>query len=431
MDNNDYILLYHRGKYMNISKFIERNYIHSIKPEELFELNRDLIWTQMSEGDKKVEEILKDKYPESAADLSIETWLPSPCTLRINPSKVTAEIAISQTNSQINTSDFYAFASEKIQDIYQNEGYKIDSTSKRDLDCQVLGWFKSLYYTGVDSNGKATSLSKSGSEFSNLSNHIISLATTVTSNGGSFIIKLPVISARNAGVEVVSNLKGDYVGFFGKASKDDLMYKFGEYGEYYVKSEFGNIESNYFNWLISSNDLLFISFEKLEMETKRGKNSSGDEDNFDINTPISSGIYDMIALVDEVKVVTDSTSSDAYVEVTGRDLMKLLIDDGSFFFNPSTSSDPSSVFMNEASYGKQGDIKDADLINNSYNNPINRLRRISGEIDVFANRTNMDISFILKGVLSQLANVEVIPGYVFDSWGIDRTKYIELQPKTK
>ena len=70
-------------------------------------------------------------------------------------------------------------------------------------------------------------------------------------------------------------------------------------------------------------------------------------------------------------------------------------------------------------------------MNNTYNNPINRLRRVTGEIDIFANRINMDISYILKGVISQLANVEVVPGYVFETWGEDRTKYIELEPEKK
>ena len=120
------------------------------------------------------------------------------------------------------------------------------------------------------------------------------------------------------------------------------MYKFD--GNYYSKSEFDDIESNYFNWLISSNDLLFISFEKLEMEKKRDWWAFGDEDQFSLESIISSGVYDMIGLVDDVKVTTNSQNSEAWVEITGRDLMKILIEDGSFFFNPSTTSDPSTVF---------------------------------------------------------------------------------------
>lgn len=443
-NNNDYILLYNRGKRMTISDYMERNYIYGISPQELFDLNKDLIWQQYTELDKEIEKSVSGKWPESADDLSLQSWLPAPCVLRINPSKVTAELAIAQTNAQVNTEDFYAFAADKIQDIYQNEGYHVADSSKRSPDCSVLGWFKSLYYVGLDSKGKkAGKMERQDfTEFADLSRHIISLATSVTSNGGSFTIRLPIISARSEGVSVIyevlkgdngEKINGDMLGQMGNASKNETTYEYGDKGEYYAKSSFDDIEANYFNWLISSNDILFISFEKLDMELVKETANwySGDVDNFKISTKLAEGIYDMIGLVDEVKVVTNSQSSDAYVEITGRDLMKLLIEDGSFFFNPSTTSDPSGVFANEQSYGKQGDIREADVMNNTYNNPINRLRRVTGEIDIFANRINMDISYILKGVISQLANVEVVPGYVFETWGEDRTKYIELEPEKK
>lgn len=449
-NNNDYILLYNRGKRMTISDYMERNYIYGVSPQELFDLNKDLIWQQYTELDKEIEKAGSGKWPESADDLSLNSRLPSPCVLRINPSKVTAELAIAQTNAQVNTEDFYAFAADKIQDIYQDEGYRVADSSKRSPDCSVMGWFKSLYYVSLDAQGKKTITMERQdfTEFADLSRHIISLATSVTSNGGSFTMRLPIISARSEGVTVITEILkgkngereyGDMAGQRGNASKNDVSYEYGERGEYYVKSSFDDIEANYFNWLISSNDILFISFEKLDMElvkdfykdVERNSYQNGDTDNFKVSTKLANGVYDMIGLVDEVKVVTNSQSSEAYVEITGRDLMKLLIEDGSFFFNPSTTSDPSGVFANEQSYGKQGDIREADVMNNTYNNPINRLRRVTGEIDIFANRINMDISYILKGVISQLANVEVVPGYVFETWGEDRTKYIELEPEKK
>ena len=443
-NNNDYILLYNRGKRQTISDFMERNYIYGVSPQELFDLNKDFIWQQYTELDKEIEKAGSGKRPESSADLTLQSLLPAPCVLRINPSKVTAELAIAQTNAQVNTEDFYAFAADKIQDIYQDEGYRVADSSKRSPDCSVLGWFKSLYYVSLDAQGNKTIRMERQdfTEFADLSRHIISLATSVTSNGGSFTMRLPIISARSAGVSVIHEILkgkngektyGDMSGQKGNASKNDATYEYGEKGEYYAKSSFDDIESNYFNWLISSNDILFISFEKLDMELVKDTADwySGDADNFKISTKLAEGVYDMIGLVDEVKVVTNSQSSEAYVEITGRDLMKLLIEDGSFFFNPSTTSDPSGVFANEQSYGKQGDIREADVMNNTYNNPINRLRRVTGEIDIFANRINMDISYILKGVISQLANVEVVPGYVFDTWGDDRTKYIELEPEKK
>lgn len=442
--NKDYILLYSRGGNITIKKFMDKNSIYGITPEDFFELNRDLIWQQYSELDKKVEKAGSGKWPESSKDLSLQSWLPKSCVLRIDSNKVTAELAISQTNAQVNTEDFYAFAAEKIQDIYQNEGYQIAESSKKNPDCTVVGWFKSLYYLGLDSKGDkpVNILRRDFTEFADLSRHVISLATSVTSNGGSFTIKLPIISARSGIIwemyEILKNengeeIYGDTIGSFPTVSKDISTYEHGSKGEYYSKSNFGDIESNYFNWLIGSNDILFISFEKLDMELikETAEYNSEDKDNFKVSTKLSEGVYDMIGMVDEVKVITNSQNSDAYVEITGRDLMKLLIEDGSFFFNPSTSSDPSSVFANEQSYGKQGDIREADMINSEYNNPINRLRRVSGEIDIFANRINMDISYVLKGVISQLANVEVVPGYVFDTWGEDRTKFIELEPENK
>lgn len=428
-NNNDYILLYNRRSDTDIQTFIERNYIYGITPEELFELNRGFIWQQYTELDKDIHKRRFGTYPEDESYLNMESFLPNPCVLKINPSRVTAELAISQTNAQVNTEDFYCFAYEKIQDIFQNDGYRVSDSEKRNPTCSVFGWFKSLYFATRGENDIKKKNDKID-EFADLSKYIISLSTSVTENGGSFTIKLPIINSNVSDwitTEVNESSNKD-LSIRGGVTKDENVIKFNK--EYYSKSCFNEIESNYFNWLISSNDLIFISFEKLDIELKR-ENKTDDSDNFEIGTMISNGVFDMIGLVDDVKVISNAQSSDAYVEVTGRDLMKLLIEDGSFFFDYSTTSDPSSVFANEQSFGKQGDIRDADKINNVYNNPINRLRRIGGEIDVFANRINMDISYVLKGVISRLANVEIVPGYVFDSWGEDRTKYVELEPEKK
>lgn len=421
---------------------MEREHIYSVTPEEFFELNKELIWSQYGYWDKYIfhegqKAIGNDKWPESADDLDVDAWLPCPCNLRIQATKVEQRLAISQTNFQSISEDFYAFAAEEIANILQNEGYQISSAEKIAPTVQVFGWFKSLYYVGLSSiDNSQVRASKTFAEFSDLSKHIISLSTMVSKDGGSFTMRLPVINASGL-VKIIykDNKNQDYVGQRGAASKDrysnSSFYRYGD--QYYSKDEYNILEANYYNWLISNNDLIFISFEKLEMEQSRSERNegTGDQDNFDIQTNIANQVYDMIALVDDVKVVHDSQSATAYVEVTGRDLMKLLIEDGSFFFNPSTASNPSEIFANEASYGKQGDIKEADQINNTYNNPIGRLRRVTGEIDIFSNRINMDLSYILKGVVSQLANVEVVPGYVFDSWGDLRTTYNELQPVKK
>ena len=425
-DNNKYIWVYnHYRSIRTIEDFLNRERI-KVTPEDFFKINKELIWNQYTDALKKKVEAETGKYPESIDDLKVDSLLPCPCTMRIQASKVEREIAISQTNFQALEGDFYAFASEQIADIIQNEGYQISEAEKRAPTVQVFGWFKSLYYVGLSSLDKSkATINAGGSEFVDLSKHVMSLSTLVGENGGSFTLRLPIINAPSELSSAIERGGTEQIEI-GKGKKNDKQYRVN--GEFYSKNNFNLLESNYFNWLISSNDILFIAFEKLNMDIYRGVK---DEDTFDIKADIAAQTYDMIALVDEVRVVTDAVSSNAYVEVTGRDLMKLLIDDGSFFFNPSTSSDPSSVFDNEASFGKQGDIREADMINNKYNDPINRLRGAVGQIDVFANRLNMDLTFVLKGVISQLANVEVVPAYVFESYGDERTTFVSLEPVNK
>lgn len=425
-DNNNFIWLYHRYRSVKtIEDFMTREHIYNIEPKDFFELNRELIWQQYTDYDKEIEKAGTGKWPESADDLVLDSWLPCPCNLKIQATKVTAELAISQTNFQSETGDFYAFASDEIANIIQDGGYQIAEAVKRNPVARVYGWFKSMYFVhSLENDGLAYTLND---DFFDISQFIISLSTLQAKEGGSFSLRLPIVNifkyANGIGIddeETVwsgtpnADLKNDSNSYRNLYLKDE---------EFYSKNMYGELESNYFNWLISSNDLLFISFEQLEMEE--------DSDKDELRTRIANGVFDMIALVDDVKVVADSAGANGYVEITGRDLMKLLIEDGSFFFNPSTTSDPSNIFMNEQSYGKQGDIREADQINNTYNNPINRLRRVTGEIDIFANRINMDLSYILKGVISQLSNVEVVPGFVFDAWGEKRTTYLELQPLRK
>ena len=55
MAKNDFIFLHHREEGKNISDFIERNYIVNIEPKDLLELNKDFIFEQMSNSDKKKE----------------------------------------------------------------------------------------------------------------------------------------------------------------------------------------------------------------------------------------------------------------------------------------------------------------------------------------------------------------------------------------
>lgn len=408
MNKKKYLTLYHHNfNAKTLSDFMEMSYIKQsvISVDDLFEMNRSAIFSQMSLDEKAdyAESLGKDSITE--LDLKSDMTLPLPCTLKIEAKYVDYELAISQTNFQANTDDLYAFENEQIQNILQNEGYVIDrSTKKIAPECSVFGWFKSLYYAGGLDDLSSVFFRSSNNKFVEISDFIINVTTNVNASGGTFSITLPIINS----IEQLVKVKVDNNSYSDRSAEKVDIYQYEKL--FFHKAGLLAMDKNYFNWLIQSNDLIFISFEKLEMEKTLGTN-----------------VFDMIGLVDNV-TVNQNANGQGSVTVTGRDLMKLLTDDSSLFFNTSTVWGESQIFANTESMGKQGDIRDADMSGNKYNTPINRLRRLTNEIDVFATPFNRSLDFIMKGVISQLANIEVVPDYVFEDWGDRRTRFAELYP---
>lgn len=386
----------------------------AISVNELFDYNRGSIFNQMSLDEKADYAERLGKETITPDDLTSDMVLPCPCVLKIKAKYVTYELAISQTNFETQTDNIYAFANQQIQNILQNEGYRIDrSTKKFNPGCSVWGWFKSLYYVGAFDNMKSLGSIRSANKFVNISDFVVNMTTSVSASGGSFSITLPIVNSIQELKKVYPYLGNDSAisnifTYTDRRAEQVDLYHHGR--QFFHKGGMKAMECNYFNWLIQSNDLLFISFEELDVEKSLG-----------------SGVFDMIGLVDSVSVHQDANGSGS-VTVSGRDLMKLLTDDSSLFFNTSTAWGESQIFVNTESMGKQGDIRNTDMSGNKYNTPLNRLRRITNEIDVFANPFNRFLDFIMKGVISQLANIEVVPDYVFEDWGDRRTRFAELYP---
>jgi hypothetical protein len=178
--------------------------------------------------------------------------------------------------------------------------------------------------------------------------------------------------------------------------------------------------TDYFNWLISPNDLMFISFDKID------KSRINDSD-------MAMNTFDMIGLVDNVSVSRDP-SGNITVRVSGRDLMKLINDDSSLFFPQSVANGDGNIFENtESSNSEKGDMgvvksSDGRVLNNRQRMPV------SGNIQLFTMEApnGYTIDFVLKAVVSQLANMSIAPDELFNLWPADRrTKFNELSPKPK
>lgn len=394
--------------------------------ETFFEENKLRIFQQLSDEERC--KLAEEKYGKDASiddltvdDLHYDMVLPCPCTLLIDSKYVTTNLSISETNFQENTDDFFVFQKKEINRIVNNKSYQIElNVSKKRPDVKVFGFFKSLYRV-LELNGNVcgTSYSSNFIRFLPISKYIIYITTNVSQNGGTFKITLPIIN-----MEKSSNGYDDYFNmsnFWNHNNNDDIVYVIKYFfgsgknefdfnkNNFFHKSTVNDFENNLFNYLIQSNDLLFIDFgDDIEM---------CEED-------INQRCFDMIGLVDDVSVSQNSNGV-GFVTVSGRDLMKLILEDSSLFFNKSTAWGGSNIFENIESYMKTGDILSSDMLGGAAT-PVDRLRRLTNEINIFA-YPRKTLDFILKGVVSKLANIEVVPSNLFYSWGLRRTKFNELR----
>ena len=80
---------------------------------------------------------------------------------------------------------------------------------------------------------------------------------------------------------------------------------------------------------LQNNDVVFVRFEKLLIETENELTQGGQ---FEVNPSLlNDKVWDMIGLIDNVKSSYTASSSDKYVTIGGRDLMKMITDDAAYF----------------------------------------------------------------------------------------------------
>lgn len=468
-----YVTLQNYRKNQTVKEFVVNTHIFFTDPDHpednfddvaknFFKLNKERIFKQMDvsaredfsyykstgsyptkkdrEDEEKFEENARKNYPKSADDLDENMILPYPCLLRIGARCITSELMISQTNFQMQDNDVFAFADEHIQEILSEAETSDGTFAKSEPKVTAFLWSKTLtkasvnYQIGGMQNHKTFG-------WTDLSARVVSMSTSVGQQGGTFNIRFAFIA---------SERYRSYWQAENYATKE-ILEKYGntsrEADDYYIDentahtppySRYSRVNFNtedaksFFSNLISPNDLFFIAFSSLENKSDKadlvGENVEANYRANNIAKIASESSFDMIGLVDNVTVQRNAENSNIMIDVTGRDLSKLLSDDSTFFFNNSTTKNPSRIFYNEQGDNKQGDIRNVAEIDGKYQ-AINRMRRnISGELDIFTNQTNQTIEYIIKGVVSQLANIEIVPSTAFEYWE-NRTRWLEVHPE--
>lgn len=395
--------------------FYKIRFSNKYKLENFFELNRYDIFSQYSGEQKQNLALSLDKSISelTSEDIKIDMKLPCPCYLFIEEKYISYSLIAKNTNFQVPSVSAIAFENEEIKKILQNEGVEIGLTKRMNPGCRVIGWFKTMHfsYKDVKKNTDLDDIYNLKQTFLDLSKYVVSLNTSVNQSGGSFTISFPHIPLYS-----INNI------FSNNYSKQES--EMGNVGNIKAPKNLvsGSIKSSvntfdYFNWLMQANDLLFISFD----DTKGL-----------VNENIAGHTFDMIGLIDSVSL-SKNPQGGLTVDVSGRDLMKIITEDSSIFYYQGVSAGNADIlksYDNIEAASNKGDLSGI-LFNGSSKHPKkNILRQLTGSINIFACEPNdFSIDFVIKTVMSHLANMSVVPDDLFVSWGDRRTTVSVLTPQ--
>lgn len=415
--------------------------------KDLFKSNKDLIFSQYSANDKlKLAKKLNKTIADiTIKDIKINSELPCPCYILIDVKRVKYIIDSNKTDFQVPTNSVIAFQNEEIHKILKDPEATYKGARKIRSGVKVIGWFKALYSlkNGEISNGNIDDFYNSKTNFIDLSPIVVNLNTNVTSQGGTFSITfphIPVYTRTNTNsINSVKNIAtGDMtIDSIGDAflspsdvlkwiRKNDIVRKImlaGQMDNYrsvsdhslYIKSEV--FSQDYISWLIQSNDLLFLSFRDMDEIS---------DDN------IAGNNFDMIGLVDSVTVQRNGQGNCSVI-VTGRDLMKLLLDDSSMYFKAAVSNSGGKydLFDNTETVNHHGDFYGVSNLDGK-NIDKGLLRGFSGFIEDFYEKSRPNlftIEYIIKSVISKLANIQIVPNDLFSAWEPRRSTFGYYNPK--
>jgi hypothetical protein len=325
--------------------------------------------------------------------------------LYLEYSKVNAPSFITE-GIEVVSNDEVAFKAQKLAELESDRGYvalskpiagKVQNGSLQQMYPELTVW---IWCRSLSSKLSEDELE---GELFDLTPFIINCSTNMGKNGGNFQITLPPLLCEldNADRWVLKkqnlNEYNDGTGYLSEAS----LYS-GEKNDVLQRNQF------LFSKIIRSNDLVFIRFETLQIEREQRYR---DAYNYFINkTQLAGRIYDMIGLVDAVPETITPANNDVTVNINGRDLSKLFIEDGTYFYALENS---------------QGILKVAG--DTRLKNSLIARNFSDGGLKFLGLYFFTSIEYILKFMINQLANIKIVPDDLFISYGAARNfKFNEI-----
>jgi len=328
---------------------------------------------------------------------------------------------------------------------FQNEKEKFVKNKKQHLNPTVWIWCKSL-----NENQKFNNYS-----IFDLTPFIESIETSMSESGGNFNLKLLSIEGfinvdETGEASGVWSVKKDRYLSFNEDNRQNFLFKnyinsrwFQSEQEIYTggayverirnydnqigvetvnvsrKIQKNSISSDFFfKNLISENDIVFISFNEIDVLPKN-------DDFFISNDRIPLNDYHMIGLIDRNSISTNYDGAEISTNVGGRDLMKLLIEDGSYFFPKSYSNETdNSIFENVDLPNSGDDVNTTNKVIDNGQKGANRLV-MSGMIENLFLAEARNVHFVMNLLMSTLSNIEICPSKLFEYYG-DRVTQFQI-----
>ena len=349
-------------------------------------------------------------------------------TFWVEDSYLVRDLLFTQTKNVVPTTNTTSFIAEHMNALVSNNGYKKSSVStsyqKVSNNMQVFMWVRALKPKGsggesvIDTSETIAPDNDKQGTWVNVTSFITSIDTTVTKSGGNFSFDIaPVMCVYNTDTDswelerrtMAGNLSSLKTPYYAKTALQSI--------------KDGTLQRNnlFFHQLISENDLVYIRFEELEMERDYSPtNLNVEVSGFDVVSPrydddnqlqpIGGNVYDMIGMVDKNGLSLQFNGKlGASIKITGRDLVKAFIDDGTYFFPKEFCS--GMFFVSGGT---------------TANNKLLQRNLFNGNVQSVSVYNEKDIQYIFQFLISQLSNTGYVPDDVFEAYGERRNTTVNV-----
>lgn len=168
------------------------------------------------------------------------------------------------------------------------------------------------------------------------------------------------------------------------------------------------LHQDWFTKFVQTNDMIFIRYERLQMEKYNDDLSIGNASKAVSPSAFnSSRIWDMIGLVDNVITAVDPTGNDYTVTINGQDLMKLFAEDGSYFI---------PLYFIEGSSDRwfYGGTPESGWFKRTF---------VDGDYDYYIANSYQTIESFISFVVNHLSNIKIVDDSVLESIAVRKEKY--------